>query len=283
MRAILLLLMLASLAATAQVTTNSGVTGLTGNIAIPRATGGATAYWVAESGAPTESQQAFDQVAMTPKTVGAYTDISRKLLLQSSLDVEAFVRNDLATVLALEIDRAAINGSGASNQPTGILATSGIGDVAGGTNGLAPTWAHIVELWSDIANANADFGAMGLMTNAKVIGKLMSTLKSSGVAGYIVEDFPSAEGITNVSGLRGGVSNQVPSNLTKGTSSGVCSALINGNWADLIIGEWGTLDLMVDPYTGSTSGTVRVVALEDVDIAVRHPESFSAMKDALTA
>lgn len=258
------------------------LTGLTGNIAIPRQTGGATAYWVAESGAPTESQQSFDQVSMTPKTVGAFTDISRKLLLQSSLDVEAFVRNDLATVLALEIDRAAINGSGASNQPTGILATSGIGDVAGGTNGLAPTWAHIVELWSDIANANADFGAMGLLTNAKVIGKLMGTLKTSGVAGYIVGDFPTSEGITNVSGLRGGVSNQVPSNLTKGASSGVCSAIINGNWADLIIGQWGTLDLMVDPYTGSTSGTVRVVALQDVDIAVRHPESFSAMKDALT-
>lgn len=259
------------------------LTGLTGNIAIPRATGGATAYWVAESGAPTESQQAFDQVAMSPKTVGAFTDISRKLLLQSSIDVEAFVRSDLATVLALAIDLAAINGSGASNQPTGVLNTSGIGDVAGGANGLAPTWAHIIELWSDIATANADFGAMGMLTNAKVIGKLMSTLKSAGVSGYIVENFPDASGITNAGGSRCGVSNQVPSNLTKGTSAGVCSAIINGNWADLIIGQWGTLDLMVDPYTGSTSGTVRVVALQDVDIAIRHAESFSAMKDALTA
>lgn len=256
--------------------------GLTGNIAIPRQTGGATAYWVAESGSPTESQQAFDQVTMSPKTVGAFTDISRKLLLQSSIDVENFVRGDLGTVLALAIDLAAISGSGSSNQPTGILSTSGIGDVAGGTNGLAPTWANIVELWSDLATANADFGAMGLLTNAKVIGKLMSTLKSSGVAGYIVEDFPNAEGMTSAGGLRTGVSNQVPSNLTKGTSNGVCSAIISGNWNDLIIGEWGTLDLMVDPYTNSTSGTVRVVALQDIDIAVRHPESFSAMKDALT-
>ena len=258
------------------------LSGLTGNIAIPRQTGGATAYWVAENGAPTESQQAFDQVAMSPKTVGAFTDISRKLLLQSSVDVEGFVRMDLATVLALAIDLAAIAGTGASNQPTGILSTSGIGDVAGGTNGLAPTWAHIVELWSDVAIANADFGATGILTNAKVIGKLMSTLKSAGIAGYLCEEFPDAGGMTNVSGLRTGVSNQVPSNLTKGTSTGVCSAIIQGNWNDLIIGQWGTLDLMVDPYTGSTAGTVRVVALQDVDIAVRHPESFSAMKDALT-
>ena len=258
------------------------LTGLVGNIAIPRQTGGATAYWVAESGSSTESQQAFDQVAMSPKTVGAFSDISRKLLLQSSIDVEGFVRNDLASVLALEIDRAAINGSGASNQPTGILGVSGIGDVAGGTNGLAPTWAHIIELWSDIAVANADFGNVGVLTNAKVIGKLMSTLKSSGVAGYIIENFPDASGLTNAGGTRCGVSNQVPSNLTKGTSSGVCSALINGNWSDLIIGNWGTLDLTVDPYTGATSGTVRVIALQDTDIAVRHPESFAAMKDALT-
>jgi HK97 family phage major capsid protein/HK97 family phage prohead protease len=259
------------------------LTGLVGNIAIPRQTGGATSYWVAESGAPTESGQTFDQVAMSPKTVGAYTDISRKLLLQSSIDVESFVRNDLATVLALAIDSAAISGTGLSNQPTGILATSGIGDVAGGTDGAAPTFAHIVGLWSDIAGANADFGNTGVLTNSAVIGKLMTTLKTSGVAGYVVEGFPSADGMTSVAGLRGGVSNQVPSNLTKGTSSGVCSAIIAGNWNDLIIGQWGSLDLMVDPYTGSTSGTVRVVALQDVDIAVRHAVSFSAMKDALTA
>ena len=133
--------------------------GLTGHVAIPRQTGGATAFWVAENGSPTESQQAFDQVTMTPKTFGAFTDISRRLLLQSSIDVEAFVQKDLGTVLGLEQDRVVINGSGAANQPLGILNTSGIGDVAGGVNGLAPTWANILELWSDVAFANADFGA----------------------------------------------------------------------------------------------------------------------------
>lgn len=252
------------------------LSGLVGNIAIPRQTGGATAYWVAESGAPTESQAAFDQVTMSPKTVGAYSDISRKLLLQSSIDVEGFVRNDLATVLALAIDLAAINGSGASNQPTGILATSGIGDVAGGANGAAPTWANIVELESDVAIANADVGSMGYLTNAKVRGKLKTTSKVSGQNGFIWED-----GMLN--GYTAAVSNQVPSNLTKGSSGAVASAIIFGNWSDLIIGQWGTLDLMVDPYSNSTSGTVRVVALQDVDIAVRHAVSFSAMLDALTA
>lgn len=254
------------------------LSGLVGQIAIPRQTSGATSYWVAESGAPTESQQAFDQVTMSPKTVGAFTDISRKLLLQSSIDVEGFVRNDLATVLALAIDLAAINGSGASNQPTGILNTAGIGSVVGGANGLAPTWAHLVDLESQIAVANADVASMGYLTNAKVRGKLKQTSKVSGQNGFIWE-----AGNTPVNGYMAGVSNQVPSNLTKGTSSGVCSAILFGNFADLIIGQWGVLDLMVDPYSGSTSGTVRVVALQDVDVAVRHAESFSAMKDALTA
>lgn len=252
------------------------LSGLVGNIAIPRATGGATAYWVAESGAPTESQAAFDQVTMSPKTVGAYSDISRKLLLQSSIDVEGFVRNDLASVLALAIDLAAINGTAAGNQPRGLLATSGIGDVAGGANGAAPTWANMVELESDIAIANADVGTMGYLTNAKVRGKLKTTSKVSGQNGFVWED-----GMVN--GYNAAVSNQVPSNLVKGTSGAVASAIIFGNWSDLIIGQWGTLDLMVDPYSGSTSGTVRVVALQDVDIAVRQAVSFSAMLDALTA
>lgn len=259
------------------------LSGLTGQIAIPRQTGGATAYWVAESGAPTESAQAFDQVTMTPRTVGAFNDISRKLLLQSSIDIEAFVRNDLAKVLGLAIDLAAIHGSGASNQPTGIVSTAGIGSVVGGTNGLAPTWAHIVELWSDVATANADFGSTGFLTNSKVVGKLMTTEKASSTAQFVCPGFPDAGGMTTFGGAKAGVSNQVSSALTKGASSGVCSAILFGNFADLIIGSWGTLDLIVDPYTASTSGTVRVVALQDVDIAVRHAESFSAMLDALTA
>ncbi|MEY2688242.1 MAG: hypothetical protein RL375_2440, partial [Pseudomonadota bacterium] len=254
------------------------LTGLVGNIAIPKMSSGATAYWVAESGAPTESQQTIAQVTMTPKTVGAFTDISRKLLLQSSLDVESMVRTDLAKVLGLAIQQAAISGSGSSNQPSGIttlITTS----VVGGTNGLAPTWAHIIELETDVAVGNADVGSMGYLTNAKVRGKLKGTEKFSTTNGSPVWE----QGDTPLNGYRAAVTNAVPSNLTKGSSSGVASAIIFGNFADLMIGMWGSLDLMVDPYTASTSGTVRVVALQDVDIAVRNTESFATMVDALTA
>lgn len=253
------------------------LSGLVGDIAIPRQTGGATAYWVAESGAPTESQQAFDQVTMNPKTMGAFTDMSRKLLKQSSLDIEAFVRMDLAMIAGLELDRVGLHGSGSSNQPTGIAATSGIGSVAGGTNGLAPTRTHLVGLETEVAQDNADVGNLAYITNTKVRGKLKLTEVSSDTGIWTWQDGP-----TPLNGYRALVSNQVSSTLTKGTSSGVCSAIFFGNWRDLIMGMWGGLDMMVDPYTASTTGTVRVIVLQDADIAVRHPESFSAMLDALT-
>lgn len=248
---------------------------LQGNIAIPRATAGSTGYWVAENAGSTESQQAFDQVALTPKTVGAFTDYSRRLLIQSSIAVEAFIRMDIARTIALMIDLAAINGSGSSNQPRGVLNTSGIGSVVGGTNGLAPTWDNMVDLESQVANANAPSSRLAYLTNTKVRGKLKRTLKFA------------VNGATEI--WQGGinstpafVSNQVPSNLTKGSSSGVCSAIAYGNWSDLLIGMWGGLDLMVDPYTGAIAGTRRVVALQDVDVSVRYPVSFAAMLDALT-
>ena len=252
------------------------LTDLVGNIAIPRATAGSTGYWVAENGPSTESQQAFDQVALTPKTCGAFVDYSRRLLLQSSIAVEAFVRMDIARTIALMIDLAAITGTGASNQPRGILNTAGIGSVAGGTNGLAPTWDHIVDLESALANSNANSNSLGYLTNSKVRGKLKRTQKFSGTNGQ--EIWLGGE----LNGARAEVSNQVPSNLTKGSSSGVCSAIIYANWADLLIAMWGGLDIMVDPYTGATSGTKRVVALQDVDVSVRYPVSFASMQDALT-
>ena len=263
---------LSVMAAGAQV-----LTGLQGNVAIPRQSGSAQAYWVAEGGAPTESQLSLGQVLMSPKTVGAFTDFSRRLLLQSSLDIEALVINDLTQALALAIDLAALNGPGSGNQPLGLLNTVGIGSVAGGPNGAAFTFAHAVALETAVAIANADVNKMGYLTNAKQRGVMKSTPKISGVTtGMIWEN-----GSTPVNGYGCTVSNQVPSNLVKGTSGAVCSAVAFGNWADLLIGMWGGLDLMTDPYTNSTSGTVRVVALQDVDVAVRNALSFAAMVDAL--
>lgn len=256
------------------------MSGLEGNVAIPRQTGGATFYWVAENGDLTESQQSVDQVTLTPKTGGAFTDFDRRLMLQSSIDVESFVRNDLINVIALGVDLAALHGTGANNQPTGLAATSGINTVAGGTNGAAPSWANIVQMETEVAVDNADIGTLGYLTNSKVRGKLKTVEKAASTGMFVWSD--GANGFGSLNGYTAGVSNQVSSSLTKGTSSGVCSAIFFGNWADLIIGQWSGIDLLVDPYTGSTSGRVRVVGFQDVDIAVRQPNSFCAMLDALT-
>lgn len=253
------------------------MSGLVGNIAIPKLSGSATAYWVAENAAPTESQQTLAQVTMSPKTVGAFTDMSRRLINQSSLDVQNMVSTDLAKIIGLAIQQAAINGSGASNQPSGIL-TQVTASVIGGTNGLAPTWANIVALETNIANSNADVGTLGYLTNSKVRGKLKVTEQFATTNGRPVW----ADGALPLNGYAGHVTNAVPSNLTKGSSSGVCSAIIFGNFADLMIGLWGATDIQVDPYTGGAAGTVRVRVLQDCDIALRNVESFATMIDALT-
>lgn len=262
----------------AMVVQQAGATmlsGLVGNVAIPRQTGGATAYWLAENGAATESQQVVDQVPLTPKTVGAYTDYSRRLFLQSSIDVEGFVRNDLARVLALAIDLAALHGTGAGNQPTGVAVAAGVGSVVGGTNGASPTWGNMIGLETEVAIDNADMGKLGYITNAKVRGKLKQTEKATNTGQFVWNG-------NEVNGYSAFVSNQVSSTLVKGISGAVCSAIFFGNWADVLIGMWGGLDLTVDPYTGATAGTTRIVALQDVDVAIRHPESFAVMLDALT-
>tara|TARA_R110000824_G_scaffold296991_1_gene485222 strand:+ start:4305 stop:6095 length:1791 start_codon:yes stop_codon:yes gene_type:complete len=232
---------------------------LDGNVAIPRATGGATAYWVAESANITESAQAFDQVTMSPNTVGAFTEISRKLLLQSSIDVEGFVRNDLAIRLALAIDNKALQGDGSSNTPTGVVNATGVGSVAfaSATAGAA-TWGEIVDVETEVSQDNALLGRLAYLTNAAEAGYLKQTVKASGQPIYMM-----------ASGEMNGYPVIVTNNLT------TAGQILFGNWGDLIIGYWGGLDINIDTSTGSASGTLRIVALQDVDVAVRHGESFA--------
>jgi len=229
------------------------LTGLQGNVSIPRQTSAATAYWVGENSAPTESQQAIDQVNLSPKTVGAFVDYSRRLLLQSSIDVEGMVRNDLARVIALEIDRAAIYGTGSSNQPLGLTNVSGIGsETLTGTG----TFAEFIAMETDVAAANADAGALRYIVNATTRGGLKGTKKDAGSGEFVFAD-------GEINGYPAIVSNQLANN----------DALF-GDFSMFIMGMWSGLDLTVDPYAGATAGTVRVIALQDVDFAVKQPGAF---------
>lgn len=249
--------------------------GLTGNVAIPSQTAGAATYWVAEATAVTESQAVFGQVTLTPKTVGMFTDYSRKTLLQTTPAIEALVRADLASGIAVEIDRVGLAGSGSGAEPTGIINTAGIGAVAGGANGAAPTYANMVALEEAISIANADIGALSYVTNSRMRAQLKLTQVFASTNGT-----PVWQG-TEVNGYRAAVTQGMPNTLTKGTAVGTCSAIAFGNFNDLLMGFWSGLDLILDPYALSTAGGRRIVALQDCDVKVRRAASFAAMLDAL--
>ena len=238
------------------------LTGLNGPVAIPRQTGAATAYWVAEKGAPSESNPTVDQVNLTPKTLGAYTEFSRRLILQSSIDVENMVRNELATVIALEIDRAALYGLGNTNQPLGLKNITGINTED--FNAAAPTYAELVSMETKVAADNADIGAMAYVTNSTIYGGFKTTEKASGTAQFVLEPGGTVNGYNAVR------SNQVAT-----------GDVFFGVWSQMLMGMWGALDLQVNPYALDTSGGVRVTALQDVDVAVRHPEAFTRGNNTL--
>lgn len=255
------------------------LTGMTGGtFAIPRQSGTASAAWVAEGAAPSGSSPTIDQVVFTPRTIAAYTDVTRKFILDSNVNAEQFVKDDLQQVVTRALDYAALAGSGSSNQPTGLLNNSSVPTVAMGTNGGPGTYAAAIALESTVAAANADLGSLAYVTNPVV----RASLKTVPLIGSTFPVFVYAADNT-INGYPVEVSNQVPSNLTKGSSSGVCSALIFGNWNDLVVALWSGIDLLVDPYTGSSSGTVRICAFQDADVAPRHPTSFAKTLDITTS
>jgi HK97 family phage major capsid protein len=267
------------------------LTGLVGNVAIPRATAATSTYWVTEASAITESEATFDQVTLSPKQIGARSQYSRLALQQTTPDIEMIVRNDLAKVMALGIDAAAIYGTGSSGQPKGILNQSGIGSVAMGTNGAAfidgasgstSGLDQLISLEGKLDTANALNGSLYYLTNAKVVAALKKLKTAYGE--YL---WTAADGVTT-NGTPGGVngypvmrSNQVPSNLTKGSGTGL-SALIFGDFSQLVIGMWGALEILPNPYgSGYTAGSVDIRAMQTCDIAVRHAESFAAISDII--
>jgi HK97 family phage major capsid protein len=247
------------------------LSGLTGNVVIPRRKASTTSGWVAENTALTASDPQFDGVSLTPKHAGVITEYSRNMILQSSPDVEVLTQADMAALLAETLDTAAIAGTGASNQPLGILGTPGIGNVAIATNGGALTYDAVADLVGQVDDANADGSGMGFLTNTKVRRAAAKLKDSTGVPLGLASIFQ---------GKPVSYSNIVPSNLTKGTGTGL-SALIYGNWQDLLIGVWSEIDILVNPYesTAYAKGNVSIRAMMSVDIAVRHPLSFAAITD----
>lgn len=260
--------------------------GLVGNV--PLIGGGSfSGEWVAEGDSVSLEKEAITKATLTPKNYRILGAISTALMRQTNDIVEMIIREQLIRALSDGLEAAAINGAGAP-APVGILGTAGIGSVSSGENGAVPTWENIVDLEAMILSANGPIvdleemilSANGLegisyLTNSKVVAKLKKTLKLAGVSGYILDG-------NMMNGANVFCTNNVPSNLVKGTSGEVCSAIIAGNFSEMFIGMWGGLDLLVDPYTLWESGEIRFVMNQYVDVAVRNAGSFSAMLDAKT-
>ena len=228
---------------------------LDGDVLLPKQSGASTAYWLGESDDATESEPTVGQIRLTPKTVAAYTEITRRLEKQTGPDASAFVLNDLIATRNVATDLAAISGDGV-NEPLGILNTDGIGSVTlDAVN--TPDWGDIVDLEAAVAADNALLGTLAYVTNATICSKMKQTEKVSNTAKFLFED-------GKANGYSCHISNQVPS-----------GHILFGNWADLIIGYWGAMDVNIDTASLSKSGGKRIVVMQDVDVAVRHPESFA--------
>jgi HK97 family phage major capsid protein len=240
----------------------------------PKETTAPTATWVAENPGSDVAQAdpAFGVVTASPRMLSATTGYSRKLLSQSAPGIEAWLRRRLALIHATALDRAAVNGSGASNQPLGLLRTSGIGDSAIGSNGGAPTAAIVNALERIVADANADAPACGWLTTPTMREKLRTIARFTNSALPLWGD-------GQMLGHRAEVSANVPSTLTKGTSTD-CHALLYGDWSNLLVAEFGVLEILVDPFTLKKQGMIEITSYQMCDIAVVRPPAFAACLDA---
>ena len=241
------------------------LSGLRGNVSIPKHGTSVTTGWVADNSALTPSDMTFDPVTLAPKHVGALTEMSRQLIQQSDPTIESLLREDMAFQLAKAIDKALIVGGG-TNEPDGITATLATANATLAT----PTWAEVLEIVKDVEVANA-LGAHAWLLNPIAKAKLAGTLKVSGDAGggYIL------------SGGKIGDHDVYATNQMPTYSSGTLAGAIFGDWSQVLLGMWSELDVLVNPYesTAYARGGVMVRAMATCDIGIRHIEAFQWADD----
>lgn len=254
------------------------IPGLSGNVDMPRKATASTLAMLAEIGSASESAPTTAKVTLSPKRVGAYIEVSKQALIQSAMALEPMLRDDLLQGAAVLLESQMINGVGSSNEMTGIRNTSGIGTVTAGTNGAALVWDHLVDLESACANSNAEPDRLsGYLTNTRVRGKAKKVTKSTYLP-FIWQDGP-----TPLNGYRVAITNNMPNNLTKGTSTTICSgALFASDWSMGVLGLFGAPDITVDPYTKADTGQVKITLNQFADFGVRQLAAFSKIEDLLT-
>lgn len=255
------------------------LTGLSGNVDLVRKNGVGAATWEGENDEAAQTNPTFENLPMRPKRLAAFEIYGKQLVLQTdAISVENMVREDLSLAIGQGLESAAINGASGGDNPTGILNIAGIGSVAIGANGGVPTWDSIVDLETALGNANALRGTLGYLTTPGMIGKLKKTKIDAGSGDLVVQ--MNQSGAMSMNGYPIHRSTLVPSNLTKGTTTTPSlHAILFGNFRELYMAQWGGLDIVVDPYTLATKAQVKVTVNSWWDIALRHAQSFAAIKD----
>lgn len=261
--------------------------GLTGSpVEFPRQTGGATAYWVGENAAITPSDLTLGQLQLTPKQVAALVKMSNRLLRLSNPSVEVMVRRDIVQALALAVDLAALRGSGAGDEPQGIANTSGIKTIAIGADGGDFLFEHVTDMEGELEDANALKGKLGIAWHGKVKRKLkkMRIPQYSGDTEGMYVMLPMSDAqLRDHLDYDFRTSTQIPTNLTKGTGENL-SEVYFGNWQELLIGQWGGMEILASQETSDAfeKNQTWVRIIQEVDIGLRHAESFCLCSDAAT-
>jgi HK97 family phage major capsid protein len=253
------------------------LSGLTGNVDIPRKITASTVGMLTEIGSAAETQPATAKATLSPKRMGAYVEVSKQALIQSGIALESMLRDDLLMSTAVLLENQAINGVGTGANIRGLLNVVGIGTVAAGANGAVPTWAHLVDLESACANANAEPDQRaGYLVNTRTRGRYKQTQMGTNLP-FVWQNGPQP-----LNGYRAAVSNNVPNNLTKGTSTTVCSAALFGSdWSNVVIGLFGAPDITVDPFSKADQGQVKITINQFADMAHRQPATTAKIEDLL--
>lgn len=253
--------------------------GLTGNIGIPRKTAPGSVGMLTEIAAAAETQPTTALPTLSPKRVGGWTQPSKQSIIQSAVAIEPMLRQDLVDTAAVLIENQGLNGDGASPNARGIRNVSGIGSVAGGANGATLAWSHIVGIEGAVGAANGiGTDRAGYITNTAVMTKAKTVQKATNL------DFIWDRTDRPLNGYAAHITNNVPSNLVKGTSGAVCSsAIYSSDWSMFVLGLFGGLDITVDPYSSAKTGQVDIVLNMYFDWVCRQPAAFATIDDLLTA
>jgi HK97 family phage major capsid protein len=253
------------------------VSGLRSTAKVPVFSSVTAAEYLAETGQATNVLETTALVDLSPKRIAVVFHLSRQALIQSTPELEAAVRRQMAAAIDEALQLGVFAGDGTGQNPTGLLNNAGVNIEVGGATGATLTFQHLVNMEYSAAVANVPAGARGWVINPATQKYLRTKARASGLPFVLGDD-------NQVLGAPVYVSGTMPADLTKSSGSNLSGLLYSNDWRDLLVGIYGGgIDVTVDRVTLASTGQVRVVAALEYGFGPRHPTGFSVMKDAALA